>query len=84
MTNSILFLVLVCLIMLVVAMSGLRRREPMWVIAGEVVGFGLLAFGIRWAAAIGQEALLAAFLAGAGSAVWAQAEHLAWLRGRPG
>ena len=56
----------------------------MWVIAGEVVGFGMLAFGIRWAAAIGQEALWAAFLAGAGCAVWAQAEHLAWLRGRPG
>jgi hypothetical protein len=82
MTNDILLLVIAGVIVLGIVRIGLRRREPVWAIGGEVIGFVTLAIGIRWASQIGADALWAAFVAAAGCAIWAQAERLGWLRTR--
>jgi hypothetical protein len=76
MTNEIVFAVIVGLIVVMLVVTGRRRHEPAWAIGGEIVGFLMLAFAVRWAADIGMEALWAVFVAAAGVALWAQIETL--------
>jgi hypothetical protein len=72
----------VLFVMAVIIVTGRRRGEPAWVIAGQAAGFAILSAGLFWAATISADAdaLLAAIVAGFGVAVMAQAEFMWWRR----
>jgi membrane-bound ClpP family serine protease len=64
--------VLVALIGIVSIVVGLRRREPLWAIALNVMGASVLLLGIGYAIRLGDEAFLAVALVTGGLALMAE------------
>lgn len=80
MTDFVALALSVLFLMLVIIVTGRRRGEPAWVIAGYVAGGILLSIGVIWAASIGQDAFWAAMVVAIGIGLWGQIEFLWWRR----